>query len=106
MAETNDMGIPVCVEQAGTADRERLLDGVADAITSRQLTAPAIFLLESVRPLNFIGSQLMHALGPLASMVIEPARWNAVAEALEDRATLESLIRRIESRERKSSQPS
>jgi hypothetical protein len=85
------------------ARREEMLDALARAVCDRRLSAPAIFALEMARPLNFIGSQLMHALGPLASLIVDDRKWTDVAEALEDRATITRLLDKIEALERASS---
>jgi hypothetical protein len=84
---------------------EQDLNALADAICRRGLAAPALFLIESVRPLNFIGSQMLHALAPLLTLVVEPSRVEALATALEDRETLERLLCKIEERERGPSNP-
>lgn len=80
-------------------ETDRLIDELADAICRRGLSTCAVLLFESVRPLNFIGSQLLYVLGPFASVFIDTPRWNALAEALEDRTTLDRLIARIEEKE-------
>ena len=74
-------------------------DGLADAICRRGLGSCALFLLESVKPLNFIGSQLMHGLAPIASLVFDRTRLDDLAHTLEDRESIERLMRRIEERE-------
>ena len=68
----------------------------------RGLDSAAIFLLESVKPLNFIGSQLLHAMNPVASVVFDRGRLDALAETLEHRDSIENLIQRIEAREKQS----
>ena len=79
-----------------TQEQQALLDEIATAICRRDLAAPAVLLLESFRPLNFVGSQLMHGLGPMVSLFVEPARWTQMAEALEHRETLGLLVEKIE----------
>ncbi len=83
---------------SGAEPTEVMLDELADAICRRELAAPAIFLLESVRPLNFIGSQFLHALGPLAGLFVDGRRVEMLAGALEDRETIGRLVAKIESR--------
>jgi hypothetical protein len=84
---------------------EQDLNALADAICRRGLAAPAIFFIESVKPLNFIGSQMLHALTPLLSLLADPERIEALAAALEDRDTAERLLRKIEAREQQPSNP-
>ncbi len=79
------------------------VEALAARICERRLSAAAIFFFESLRPLNFVASQTMHALAPLASLFVEPERWEQVATALEDRRTLELILEEIERRERERS---
>lgn len=82
-----------------TDDDRALLDDLADAIARRRLTSAAIFFLESVQPLGFLGSQLMIGLRPLVSLVWpSPLRWDQVQRVLERRGTIELLLRRLEAR--------
>lgn len=76
-----------------------LLDELADAIVARRLATPALFFLESMRPLGFVGSQLMVVMRPIVSIAWpEPRRWDALQRVLEVRGSTELLCRRIEAR--------
>jgi hypothetical protein len=76
-----------------------MLDELADAIVRRHLGTPALFFLESMRPLGFIGSQLMIVLRPLALVAWpDPRRWDGVQRVLEVRGATELLCRRLEAR--------
>ena len=76
-----------------------LLDELADAIVRRHLGTPALFFLESMRPLGFIGSQLMIVLRPLVLVAWpDPRRWDGVQRVLEVRGATELLCRRLEAR--------
>lgn len=96
---------------AGTSDEDagavrghaEFLDRLAESICERGFGTVAMFLLESVRPLNFLGSQVLYALGPIASVFVDSRKWEGFAEALEDRSTIDRLIRTIEAREAASS---
>ncbi len=77
------------------ADVQRILDRIATEVVERDLVAPAVMFLESVRPLAFIGGQLTIAffspfLGLLGNSGVE------YADLLSDRKHVETLIRRIE----------
>ena len=86
-------------EAALSADDRGLLDDLADAIASRRLTTAAIFFLESMAPLGFIGSQVMLGLRPLVAVVwSSPLRWDQVQRVLEQRGAIEALLRRLEAR--------
>jgi hypothetical protein len=97
------MDVTTHTDQRATDDRAKFLEKLATGICDRGYGTAAVFLLESVRPLNFIGSQVLYALGPVASLIIDQSKWEKMAEALEDRKTIEQLIRRIEAREHGSS---
>jgi hypothetical protein len=88
---------------ASSADRTRWIEALAEGICARRLSAPAIFLFESLRPINFVASQTLHALAPLASLFVDGHRWQEVAMALEDRMTLQKLLDEIEKKERERS---
>jgi hypothetical protein len=82
-----------------SADDRAMLDELADAIAARKLTSAAIFFLESIQPLGFLGSQLMLGLRPLVAIVwASPVRWDQVQRVLEQRGAIEALLRRLEAR--------
>ena len=75
------------------------LDELADAIARRHLATPALFFLESMRPLSFVGSQMMVFLRPMVAMVwTSPQRWDQLQRVLEERGSVEELARRLEAR--------
>ena len=69
---------------------------IADAIVRRRLEVPAILFLESVRPLNFIGNQVMVFLKPIVDVVIPVADYDRIMKLLERRETIGRLIELIE----------
>ncbi len=76
--------------------RDELIDKIARGTVERNLTAPAIFLLESVKPLTFIGSQVMVFFDPVVRSIFTFKEYNEIRLALEDRQNLERLLIRIE----------
>jgi hypothetical protein len=76
-----------------------MLDELADAIVRRHLATPALFFLESMRPLSFVGSQMMLVMRPVIAMVwTDPKRWDQLQLVLEERGSVEELARRLEAR--------
>jgi hypothetical protein len=76
-----------------------LLDSLADGIARRRLTPAAVFFLESVKPLGFVSSQLLHFFRPIVDVVWKnPVSYDRMARLLERRGTVELLIRRLEAR--------
>lgn len=82
-----------------SADDAAMLDELADAIAKRRLQTPALFFLESMRPLSFVGSQMMVFFRPFVSLVwANPRRWDQVQRVLEHREAIEALAIRLEAR--------
>jgi len=110
-----EMGYAFAVER-GTEDEltgEELetLDKLAERVVKMNMAVPAIMFLESVRPLNYLGSQVMLFFRPLLGIATETVNiatapllgfsvdvkfYNRVQEVLEKRASIEALIARIE----------
>ncbi|MFH0887704.1 MAG: hypothetical protein V1871_00655 [Planctomycetota bacterium] len=77
----------------------KLLNKVADLINKKRLNTAAVMFLESVRPLNFIGSQAMVFLQPIVSFVISTKELDLLSKILEKRKSIPLLIELIEERE-------
>jgi hypothetical protein len=86
--------------EATLSDDDRaFLDELADGISKRRLASAAMFFLESLTPLNFLGASMMVFLRPIVGMVwSEPAKWDRVQRLLEHRGGIELLVRRLEAR--------
>lgn len=86
--------------EAGLDDEERaLLDKLADGIARRRLTTAALFFLESMKPLGFLGSQAMRFFQPIVQVVWHsPGNYERLAGILERRGAIELLCRRLEAR--------
>jgi hypothetical protein len=65
-------------------------------IVVREMTGPAVLVLESWRPLNGVTAQAMHALTPFVGMVAEAATWERLARYLQRRGSIPWLIDRLE----------
>lgn len=83
-------------EEDRTRRQHEVLQKVADKLLERRLEAPAILLLESVKPLSFIASQGLVFLGPLLQPLLSVKDYDLFAEAVERRENVEWLIRRLE----------
>ncbi len=79
-----------------SAEDRALLARLADAIVARRMGGPAILFLETVQPLNYMGSQALVFLEPF----IRPRSpdYGRLAEILESRAAIGELVAAIESR--------
>ncbi len=75
---------------------EALLDAVAGRIVRMGMAVPAVFFLESAKPLNFIGSQALVFLEPFVKSVLNIASYDRFTALMEDRSSIERLLIRIE----------
>ena len=79
---------------AGEPDpREREVAArLAQFVARRQLVTPALMLLESGRPLNFVGSQVLAFLAPFATLIFSPEEYEVLVRLLERRQGIDVLI--------------
>ncbi len=82
-----------------TDEEVELLDRVAALISRRGMSVPAILFLETVHPLNYVGSQAMAFFEPLVKTVFKGADYAAFRKILERRVGIETLIQCIEGQE-------
>ena len=93
----------VSPEEIPQERREELIRVLASEIVARRLTAPAIFFLETVKPLSFVGSQAMVFLQPVIQAVFPFRSYNEFSVMMEDRKNVEALLcemERLESEDR------
>lgn len=79
--------------------REELFTRMARRIVDLKLAPVAIVMLESSKPLSFVGSQLMVFLQPIITAVFPFQSYDEIAALMEDRANLELFIKKIEALE-------
>jgi len=77
-------------------DEQAVLEKLAKKTVEKRMSVPAIIFLESVKPLNFIGSQFMVFFEPIVQSVFNFKDYNTLRSALEKRETIEILITKIE----------
>lgn len=104
-------GDSVIPSEVFSEEQNALLGRIANWIVKRGLGVVAVMSLESVKPLNFIGSQAMAALQPfLTGLFFSYNDYEQLRIILEDRRSIEALIfciedledkRRIELKEQK-----
>jgi hypothetical protein len=87
---------PKAVSSPRAAEDEALLDRIARATARWGMTVPAIFLLESSKPLSFLGGQFLHFMSPIVHSILNARELDRLAVLLEKRDTLEVLIGKIE----------
>jgi hypothetical protein len=77
-------------------EENAVLEKLAHKVVDRGMTVPAILFLESVKPLNYIGSQAMVFFEPIVQSVFNFKDYDTIRVALEKRETLEILLLKIE----------
>ena len=79
-----------------SSEENAVLEKLATKTVQRGMAVPAILFLESVKPLNFIGSQVMVFFEPVVQSVFNFRDYDTVRGALEKRQTIEILLLKIE----------
>lgn len=74
----------------------QLLERIAEVIVTRRMAAPATMFLESMGPMNFLGSQALHFLTPILDCAFNTKEVEQVARLLERRDRVARLIAIIE----------
>ncbi len=82
-----------------TEDEEALLARMADFIVARRMTVPAVLLIESTRPLNYVGSQAMAFFEPVVKTVFDGTDYTKLRHILERRPSIERFLELIEARQ-------
>ncbi len=82
----------------GPRERE-LVERLARFVVRRRLATPALVVLETGRPLNFIGSQFLAFLAPLLKFAFRPAEYDRFVEFLEKRRSIDLIIDAIAEQE-------
>jgi len=84
--------------EAFTIEDLALLERVADAVVKRGMTAPATVFLESLGPMNFLGSQALYFLTPIVEWAFNAKEVEQVARLLERRDTISRLVMIIDTK--------
>jgi hypothetical protein len=77
-------------------DEDRVLNKVAERVVRWRMTVPAIIFLESVKPLNYIGSQALVFFEPMVQAVFDFKDYDVFRRAMERRENVERLMQKIE----------
>ncbi len=81
-------------------DRQRdLMERLARRVVELRMSTPAILFLESVRPLNYVGSQVMVFFAPIVHGFFGLQEWEEVRLMLERRESIGWFLDKIEERE-------
>jgi len=81
-----------------TEEEQRLIERIAEAVVSRGMAAPAVLFLDSMGPMNFLGSQALHFLTPILDCAFDTGDLDRIARLLERRNAVTRLAAAIEAR--------
>jgi len=79
-----------------TPQQEEILTKIAQKVVLWKMSVPSVLFLESVKPLNYIGSQMMAFFEPFVQALFSWKDYDEFRKMMEDRGTIERLLRRIE----------
>ncbi|MCK4671891.1 MAG: hypothetical protein KAT47_05045 [Candidatus Aegiribacteria sp.] len=84
------------IDLEGNEDYSELMEKIAKGIVQRQLTVPAIIFLESIKPLSFLGNQMLIFANPVISLVVQSGNYYKFIRMIENRENIEKLTIMIE----------
>ena len=77
-----------------------LLEKLSSFVVKRKLSVPAVMFLETLRPLNVVGSSMMSFFKPMLGHFFNSAEYGRLERILERRCSVGCLIDAIETQER------
>ncbi len=83
-------------EEALNEEELAIIDKLARKIVSKSLTIPTVMFLESVKPLNVLGANVLAFFQPYVQSFLNWKQYETFQQMLERRGTIEFLVRRIE----------
>ncbi len=79
-----------------TESERAVLERLCQELVRRHLDGVALVALESCRPLNYLGAQVLHVIAPLAGVLVSSQSLRQLAGFLERRGSIDYLCARIE----------
>ncbi|HHE38550.1 MAG TPA: hypothetical protein ENL20_08265 [Candidatus Cloacimonetes bacterium] len=73
-----------------------MVEKISQFIVKKRMAAPALMTIESLRPLNFIGSQLLYFLAPFAEVIFNAKEYQEFAALLEKDEYIKLMLKRID----------
>jgi len=77
-------------------DYDILCRKIAKMVVQRDLTVPAIMFLESIKPVSFLGSQMLVFANPVVSLIVQSGDYYRFVRMIDNRENLEKLTVAIE----------
>lgn len=82
-----------------TPRQEEILDRLAAKVVEWRMSVPAVLFLESVKPLNYIGSQMLVFFSPIVNGLFTIKDYDDFVALMEERGNVELLLKKIEAKE-------
>ena len=79
-----------------TPQQEEILNKIASKVVLWKMSVPAILFLETMKPLNYIGSQMMVFFEPFVQTLFSWKDYDEFRKMMVERGTVELLLQRIE----------
>ena len=76
-----------------------VMERICLEVVKRRMTTPALTFLEMVKPLNYVGSQVMQFFHPMASAIADARDYATFAKFLERRDSIDPLAQMYEEKE-------
>lgn len=83
-------------EKGLTPEQQEILDKIAKKVVLWKMSVPAILFLESVKPLNYIGSQMLVFFEPFVQTLFSWKEYDEFRKMMEERDSVERLLQTIE----------
>ena len=88
---------PFKIESAPlTPEQDQILDKIAKKVVHWRMTTPAVLFLESVKPMNYVGSQMLVFFEPFVQALFNLKEYNEFIRIMEERENVEKLLVKIE----------
>jgi hypothetical protein len=76
-----------------------LVEKLCAEVVRRRLNIPALFMLETSRPLNYVSGQFLRFLQPIATVIADANEYELLTQFLEQRGSIDYICRRLEALE-------
>lgn len=82
-----------------TPRQAEIIEMLAAKVVEWKMSIPAILFLESVKPLNYVGSQVLVFFSPIVNSLFTIKDYEEFVALMEQRGSVEVLLQRIEALE-------
>jgi len=82
-----------------TPRQGEILDRLSAKVVEWDMAVPAMLFLETVKPLNYVGSQALVFFGPIAKTLFAVEDYEELVALMEERSSVEALLTRIEEKQ-------